>query len=124
MAAATQGGGMGIMGDFLLAESNRFGGGLTETLAGPLAGTVGDAHRVLALGFRGEAKGGDLINLFANNTPFANLWYLRPLMDYTFLYSLREFARPGYMRRRERNMKKEGRDLMFPPSQYAARPFG
>src|SRR3546814_13393300 len=43
-AAFVQGGGAGIYGDFLLGESNRFGGGLLQTLAGPTLGAVDDLH--------------------------------------------------------------------------------
>jgi hypothetical protein len=39
-AAMAQGGGLGIWGDFLLAEMNRFGGGVISTAAGPLAGRL------------------------------------------------------------------------------------
>ena len=35
MAALQQGGGLGLMGDLIFSDANRFGGGLSETLAGP-----------------------------------------------------------------------------------------
>ena len=35
-AAVAQGGGLGIFGDFVFSDQNRFGGGITETLTGPV----------------------------------------------------------------------------------------
>src|SRR6202000_989732 len=43
LAALQQGGGLGIYGDFLFGESNRFGGSPEETLLGPSFGTASDA---------------------------------------------------------------------------------
>ena len=52
-AALLQAGGLGIYGDFLLANTNRFGGGLASTVAGPLVErtlrnfTVGNAQQLI-----------------------------------------------------------------------------
>ena len=42
MAAVAQGGGLGIFGDFLFGDVNRFGGGLASTLGGPTVGFAND----------------------------------------------------------------------------------
>ncbi len=82
LAAAFQGGGLGIFGDFFAANQNRFGGGFAETLAGPQIGLI-EKVGSLTLGsgmraFRGEETyfGRDLANLARYNTPVASsLWY-------------------------------------------------
>jgi len=45
-AAATQGGGIGILGDFFFSDVNRFGGGKGVTLGGPTFGLAGEAARL------------------------------------------------------------------------------
>lgn len=45
-AALLQGGGLGIYGDFLFAELNRFGGGLEGTVAGPLTGRLSNIRNL------------------------------------------------------------------------------
>jgi hypothetical protein len=82
IAAALQGGGLGIFGDFFAANQNRFGGTFGETLAGPTAALIGDVGSLTAgaamRAFRGEDTffGRDLANLVRYNTPVASsLWY-------------------------------------------------
>ncbi|MEO0859234.1 MAG: hypothetical protein AAFY65_01375 [Pseudomonadota bacterium] len=84
MAAIMQGGGLGIFGDFFAAETNRFGGGLASTLAGPQIGLISDTfgipvRAVMALAQGKDTSiGRDLSNFFRYNTPVASsLWYSR-----------------------------------------------
>ncbi|MCM0018907.1 MAG: hypothetical protein NBV67_02840 [Tagaea sp.] len=102
LAALKQGGGLGIYGDFLFGEANRFGGGLLETLAGPGATTASDIGRLVLLARDGDLKSGQTLNLILQNTPYANLWYARPVMDGLVLNSLREALSPGFLARQER----------------------
>lgn len=91
-AASLQGGGLGIFGDFLFADQNRFGGGLAETIAGPVVGlgsdvlgiTVGNANAAL----RGDDPrlGRDVSRFLGSYTPGGSLWfadlaYQRALLD-------------------------------------------
>jgi hypothetical protein len=135
-AGALQGGGVGIFGDFIFNDVNRFGVSLLGTMAGPLPGRVElfvkQLHKVkngesspeeLALfGFnqmnvlnpllvgRGDAafKAAAAINA-------TNLFYIRPVLNYLVLHSLQEAANPGYFRRQERRLNKEGRDFLVRP---------
>ena len=40
VSAIQQGGGLGIFGDFVFSDVNRFGGGITETIIGPIGDTL------------------------------------------------------------------------------------
>jgi len=40
VSAVQQGGGLGIFGDFVFSDVNRFGGGITETIIGPIGDTL------------------------------------------------------------------------------------
>lgn len=107
LAALMQGGGAGIYGDFLFAQASRFGGGTLETIAGP---TIGTGAQIVDLWLKardGEAKAGEALNLALQNTPFANLWYARPVLDMLVLNSLREGLSPGFLARQERQRRED-----------------
>lgn len=106
-AAFLQGGGAGIMGDFLLGEYNRFGQTFSTTLAGPTAGTIDDLARIYSALKNGDDAAAKSVNFMINNAPFANLFYLRPALNYMFIYQLQEAMNPGYLRRMERRVEKE-----------------
>lgn len=82
-AAFLQGGGLGIYGDFLFADVNRFGGGLAETIAGPVVGFANDVRK-LTLGNIMEVASGDdskaaseMVRFVQRYTPGTSLWYMR-----------------------------------------------
>ena len=117
LAALVQGGGAGIFGDFFFGEASRFGGGITATIAGPVAGEADAMITLLQKARGGDATAGDALNLAVRNTPFANLWYARPALEMLFLSELRELARPGYLRRQERRRRKDmGQEKWLPSS--------
>ena len=106
-AALVQGGGLGIYGDFLFGEANRFGGGIVGTLAGPTAGTMEQLTRVIASA-RGEGNAAaEAIRLGVNHAPFVNLFYTRLALDHLILFRMQEWANPGYLRRYEQRIKRE-----------------
>ena len=102
-----QGGGAGILGDFLLGEYNRFGKGLTTTLAGPTFSTADNIASTVSAAMHGEDASAKAVSTIINNTPFANLFYLRPVLNHMFIYQLQETVNPGYLRRMERRIEKE-----------------
>jgi len=106
-AALLQGGAFGIYGDFLFAQTNRFGGGLTETLIGPSIGAQADLLELAMKARDGDASAADALSWGLQNTPFINLFYVRPALDFLFLNSMREAASPGYLRRQETRRRQE-----------------
>lgn len=105
-AAAVQGGGLGIYGDFLFGQQSRSGGNLSGTLGGPAYST---AEEIASLYYKvrdGEDAGTQALRLFFNNIPGNNLFYLRCLMDYYIINPLFEKMNPGYMRRMEKRVLK------------------
>lgn len=114
-AAFMQAGGLGIYGDLLFSETNRFGGGLESTVAGPLVGRAADVLGVTAeikAGLEGKKTnfGRYGVNQLRRNVPFANHWalslmYQRAVMDKLQMMADREaaaaFARANAKRRRE-----------------------
>jgi hypothetical protein len=113
-AAMLQAGGLGIYGDFLFANLNRFGGSLPGTVAGPIWGrldniknlTFGNLQQVM----RGEDTkfGKELANFLRMNTPnivFTKLATDRLVMDQIQIMmdpeAYRGFNRAMKSRRRE-----------------------
>ncbi|TGQ11233.1 hypothetical protein EN858_15030 [Mesorhizobium sp. M4B.F.Ca.ET.215.01.1.1] len=106
-AAFVQGGAAGIYGDYLFGRVNRFGSGIAETAMGPALGTAFDAMDLIlkardaSISADEQVKLADWLNFTTQNTPFANLFYVRPALDFLFLNSMREAASPGFMRKTE-----------------------
>lgn len=132
-AAVLQGGAMGIYGDYLFAQTNRFGGGPLDTLAGPTIGAGSDALEIALAAkeyLTGKITGEEAnfpearaLTLAINNTPFANLAYIRPALDYLFLNSMREAASPGYMRKQNQRRLKDFGQTKAPFLPSSLRPF-
>lgn len=105
-ASMVQGGGAGIYGDLLFGEANRFGGGALETLAGP---TIGEAATLVDIWNRTREGDFKAFRWIWGNTPYVNLWYLRPAVDYLFLNAMHESMSPGYLRRQKRRRRRDYR---------------
>jgi hypothetical protein len=118
-AALLQSGGLGIFGDFILGETNRFGGGVGATLGGPTLSTVEDLAKMVSKVTHGDPDiRSEAIRLVKSNLPYANLWYTKAAMDYLLWYNLREIASPGSTRRMERRMDKDfNQSFIIPPSE-------
>jgi len=53
-----------------------------------------------------------------DNTPFNNLFWLRPLLDYAILFNIQESLNPGYLRRMERKVERQNnQQFLFKPSE-------
>ena len=121
-AAMLQGGGLGLYGDFLFGEYNRFGRSFTASVAGPTLGTADDLLELLARARAGEDTASSALRLVVSNTPFMNLFYTRAALDYLVLYQLQETINPGFLRRMERRIQQENsQTFVLPPSQAIPR---
>lgn len=117
-ASMMQGGALGIYGDFLLGQSNRFGRNILDTMAGPTFGLAGDVDDLRQRIMRGDDVASSAFRLAVNNTPFLNLFYIRTAMDYLVLYQIQEALNPGSVRRMERRVRQENaQEFWLPPSQ-------
>lgn len=124
-AAMLQGGGMGIYGDFLFGDYNRYGQSFTGTLIGPELGTLNQAVTFLDKLAKMDHPAQAAFQFFGNNIPFINMAFVKTGLDYLFLYGLAEHLSPGYLDRMQRNLQKnQDTQFIMPPSQFALRPFG
>lgn len=123
MASFVQGGGFGIYTDFLFGEASRFGNKPLETLAGPFASRAATAIDVVQqarLAATGEESdlASKLFRFGQSSTPFANLFYVKPILDYAIFYRIQEWMNPGSMRRMEQRVKAENnQQFLLRPSE-------
>jgi hypothetical protein len=132
-AAWTQGGGLGIYGDFLFGQASRFGSGPLDVVAGPVPGALAEG---LKLGWTARDEVFDITRQYledgeveaptdlaskafrygVNNTPFMNLHILRPALNALLFWRIEEALNPGSLRRSERRLYKEtgSRHLISP----------
>lgn len=117
-AAALQGGGLGIFGDFLSSSQNRFGGGFASTVAGPVAGLAAD------IGFLGNAlivaTSGDPEKVdaaqremirFANNYAGpTNIWWANAALDRLLWDTISEWLDPDAAAAFDRAAKKRRKE--------------
>jgi len=118
MAAMLQGGGLGIYGDFLFGQTNKYGGSPLETAAGPMAGAASDTIALWQQWKAGDPAAADALRVVVSNTPYLNLFYTRAALDYAVLYRIQEALSPGYLRRMEQRMKRENQqEYIVSPSE-------
>ncbi|MGB3625391.1 MAG: hypothetical protein WA989_06180 [Henriciella sp.] len=92
-AAALQGGGLGIWGDFFFADVNRFGATMPLTAGGPPVQVLNELRQSVfgnawdaitgkeTAGDASRSAAGDLTSLIASKFPGSNTWYLKLAWD-------------------------------------------
>lgn len=120
-AAVMQGGGLGIFGDFFASETSRAGGGVAETVAGPVAGLASDLLGPLASNAARLAQGKDttlgrdVANLVRYNTPVASsLWYARLPYDRLVADNLQRWLDPDAEAQFNRLERRRAKDYGSP----------
>ncbi len=124
--AALRGGGLGIFGDFIFSDLNRFGGGFLSTLPGP---AVTEAEKFSKLTFgnlqelaqTGHAKnaGRELNDFLRYMTPGHSLWYGTLAFDRLIYDQIQKQLDPNYaesFRRIEQKARHDtGQNYYSPP---------
>ena len=113
MAAAAQGGGLGIYGDFLLGESNRTGDGPATSMHGHTSGTLSDAAGIYTRVRDGDSVAQAALRLALKTTPGNNLWWFRTAFDYAIGYSLFNWMKPGFFERTRRRVEEENNQTFW-----------
>lgn len=120
-----RGGAFGLYGDFLLGEfDSRHGRNALSALAGPVFGQFSDVMdlktKIMQSAYDEDTELGDAstqaMRLLLNNTPGANMFWLRAPADYMFLYAIQEHMNPGFIERTRHRLQEEGRDFLIEPN--------
>jgi hypothetical protein len=124
LAAFLQGGGAGLYGDFLFGQATRHGQSAWGSFLGPTGGSIESLVDLYRRALNGDDTASQGLRFIINHTPFANLFWARPALDYLFLYDLQEALNPGALRRMEAFTKKNNeQEFWLKPSQDRLRPF-
>lgn len=112
-AAFQQGGGLGIFGDFLFSDVNRFGGGITQTLMGP-TGQLVDTSVKFTLGNIREAVKGEETNILGESAQLLkrytpDIWQTRLFTDALF-DQMEVMGNPKAQRRFNRTVRKRQKE--------------
>lgn len=117
LKAMAQGGGLGILGDFFLSESNRYGQSVYESLAGPAFGASGDAYRLFApwkavgeILNEQKSYSGDVVRYLSREVPLGSLWYAGAVIQRAVFDQLEYLADPAAERRWRAYEKKIRKD--------------
>jgi len=130
LRAGVQGGGFGIIGDFLQDATNRFGGGVVETLIGPAPAFIGDVVNTgfAAVGQMTGAKrntGREAIKLAQRYTPIlSSHWATRGAYRHLILDQLQFLTDPEAHQAFKAQMsraKNQGQDYWWRPGETMPR---
>lgn len=116
--AMAQGGGMGIVGDFLLTDPTENPGDATanaiKNVAGPTVGSAFDIGYKLGVENIYEAANGkdthlaaESIRVARSHLPYVNLWYAKAALDHAGLHALQEMVSPGYLSRMQQRARRD-----------------
>lgn len=99
--AMMRGGAFGMMGDILLNEYDRSYKSALAELSGPVFSQVDPAAAMYSQAKQGKFDGNEAGKLLLDNTPYINLFYIRPVLNYLVLWNLQEMSSPGSLERQE-----------------------
>lgn len=126
-AALLQGGGLGIYGDFLFADLNRYGGGFATTLAGPLISRANNFWNLTAgnaVQLATDEKthfGRELVRFAKGLVPGGTIWYLKLAYERVVLDQLQWLVDPeaaDAFKRQQRNwLKNTGQEFYWRPGE-------
>ncbi|NJB99862.1 hypothetical protein [Sphingomonas trueperi] len=128
-AAAAQGGGAGIYGDFLKSSESRFGSSFSDTLKGPAWATL-DTVNSLSLDAMWDSMdpkqkvnyGRRLTKAVRGETPGGSLWYMRAAFERLLIDQMQEMADPDYRKafdRMEKRASEQGQAYWWRPGETA-----
>lgn len=113
--AFLRGGGAGILGDFLFTEYDQNFNTFTGAMAGPVFGQLDPITSGFAKAIRGEDPTKDISRIVTNNTPFINLFYIRPVIDYFILWNMQEMMSEGFVDRMAESVEEQGQEFIIDP---------
>ncbi len=107
-----------MFGDLILREYDTGYNNVVSQLGGPF---TGEAVRFAALGsdtLRLDAKPQDYVDFVKRNTPWVNMFYIKPALDHLVWFNIQEMLDPGSLQEIEfRTKDKFNQDYFLPPSE-------
>lgn len=114
-----RGGAGGIMADLMLREYDEGYKNIVRTVGGPVVNETMKGAALLSDTARGQLNPREAVSFIKGNIPYANLFYVKPALDHLVMFNLYEMLDPGYLRRLERETRKEQQEYWLKPSDSA-----
>jgi len=121
------GGGMGIWGDFLFSNVNRYGGGLEDTIAGPVINMANSIKNLTYGNVQQLIQGkdtnfaGETLRMLETYMPGKTLWYMKLLWQRQMFERLHLYIDPKYQQRlnsmQTKYLKETGQHYWWRPGQ-------
>lgn len=122
-------GALSIYGDILLNDNSRSPYEVMGTLLGPTASSAGELLQIASkAAYNGDNVMDDLVRFGAQRAPavgvlspqtavlaYANLFYVKPFLNYYIYDNINEMINPGYNARNRARLIKQGRDFIINP---------
>ena len=126
-ASLLLGGGMGIWGDFLFSNVNRYGGGLEDTIAGPVINMANSIKNLTYGNVQQLIQGkdtnfaGETLRMLETYMPGKTLWYMKLLWQRQMFERLHLYIDPKYQQRlnsmQTKYLKETGQHYWWRPGQ-------
>lgn len=120
--SAVQGGSLGLVGDTLMGDFGKNYRTYLQYAAGPVFGQLDTLFDIKQQAQQGKNVEWPATKLLLNNAPFANLFYLRPVLDYFVLWNLQAMMSPGSLERSEsRTETQNHQQYLVKPSDHVTK---
>jgi len=102
LRALVTGGGLGLFGDYFVADHNRYGKTISETIPGPMFQFMSDLYGLTGGNILDLARGeetnfaGDAVKFLKSNTPGASIWYLRLIWERAIMDTVARMVDPDF----------------------------
>jgi hypothetical protein len=115
-----RGGAGSIYADLLMREYNEGYKNIARSVGGPFMNEVMKASSLASADVRGRGKLQDHIDFIKGNTPYVNMFYVKPALDYLIFYNMQEMLDPGSLRKKERETEQNyNQEYWLRPSDVA-----
>jgi hypothetical protein len=110
----------GIMSDLLFSQTYSNGQGSSlQTLLGPTGDTLSQLGRYAYAGLEGKKIEPDSALRWAQGqAPGVNIWWIKPMINYLWLYGLEEQLNPGSLHRLQTKAKENGAPFWLSPDTF------
>lgn len=111
--AVIRGGSLGILGDVLFNEYDSHYRGFLDSMAGPIVGNIDALQNIKTGIMNGRDVSQPTGKLLLDNAPMINLFYIRPVLDYLWLWNMQEMLSPGSLSQMESFVERNNKQGFF-----------
>jgi hypothetical protein len=108
-----RGGSLGLVGEATMGEFSGQYRSYADYILGPTFGQVDNIFNMKNSLERGGNAAWPATKMLLDNAPFANLFYIRPVLNYIYLWQLQAMMSPGSLERSESRTETQNHQQFF-----------